>query len=201
MFIVAVNVSACHQNDNLFFASAQARRLEALQRRFTIRAGSGRDGDQTTSPDRRMSAAATRPARLTETNASSINIVSMHEFPPQQCGATPIVPPFSGHRRAFRAHLTDYANIGGKRPERFYWKIADFPLEPHREYARRPPEAFWGRPAPWPPDLINQSFTCSAKSRPLGNRLTVDPRTLTPLVLVRIQVPQPKFGKLKQPLR
>ena len=25
----------------------------------------------------------------------------------------------------------------------------------------------------------------------LGNRLTVDPRTLTPLVLVRIQVPQP----------
>ena len=26
----------------------------------------------------------------------------------------------------------------------------------------------------------------------LGNRLTVDPRTLTPLVLVRIQVPQPK---------
>lgn len=27
----------------------------------------------------------------------------------------------------------------------------------------------------------------------LGNRLTVDPRTLTPLVLVRIQVPQPSF--------
>ena len=27
--------------------------------------------------------------------------------------------------------------------------------------------------------------------RLLGNRLTVDPRTLTPLVLVRIQVPQP----------
>ena len=35
----------------------------------------------------------------------------------------------------------------------------------------------------------------------LGNRLTVDPRTLTPLVLVRIQVPQPnlifyRFGLL-----
>ena len=29
----------------------------------------------------------------------------------------------------------------------------------------------------------------------LGNRLTVDPRTLTPLVLVRIQVPQPRFYK------
>ena len=28
-------------------------------------------------------------------------------------------------------------------------------------------------------------------AQPLGNRLTVDPRTLTPLVLVRIQVPQP----------
>ncbi|CAH2399410.1 hypothetical protein MES4922_210251 [Mesorhizobium ventifaucium] len=28
--------------------------------------------------------------------------------------------------------------------------------------------------------------------RLLGNRLTVDPRTLTPLVLVRIQVPQPR---------
>ena len=27
----------------------------------------------------------------------------------------------------------------------------------------------------------------------LGNRLTVDPRTLTPLVLVRIQVPQPNY--------
>ena len=27
----------------------------------------------------------------------------------------------------------------------------------------------------------------------LGNRLTVDPRTLTPLVLVRIQVPQPLY--------
>ena len=27
--------------------------------------------------------------------------------------------------------------------------------------------------------------------RLMGNRLTVDPRTLTPLVLVRIQVPQP----------
>lgn len=27
----------------------------------------------------------------------------------------------------------------------------------------------------------------------LGNRLTVDPRTLTPLVLVRIQVPQPTY--------
>ena len=27
----------------------------------------------------------------------------------------------------------------------------------------------------------------------MGNRLTVDPRTLTPLVLVRIQVPQPAF--------
>ena len=30
-----------------------------------------------------------------------------------------------------------------------------------------------------------------ARQRLLGNRLTVDPRTLTPLVLVRIQVPQP----------
>ena len=29
----------------------------------------------------------------------------------------------------------------------------------------------------------------------LGNRLTVDPRTLTPLVLVRIQVPQPILPK------
>jgi hypothetical protein len=29
----------------------------------------------------------------------------------------------------------------------------------------------------------------------LGNRLTVDPRTLTPLVLVRIQVPQPNLFK------
>ena len=31
----------------------------------------------------------------------------------------------------------------------------------------------------------------------LGNRLTVDPRTLTPLVLVRIQVPQPKVSQTK----
>ncbi|SJM30051.1 hypothetical protein BQ8482_120106 [Mesorhizobium delmotii] len=31
--------------------------------------------------------------------------------------------------------------------------------------------------------------------RLLGNRLTVDPRTLTPLVLVRIQVPQPSNFK------
>jgi hypothetical protein len=30
----------------------------------------------------------------------------------------------------------------------------------------------------------------------LGNRLTVDPRTLTPLVLVRIQVPQPFFSSV-----
>ena len=39
--------------------------------------------------------------------------------------------------------------------------------------------------------------TSSGRYRPapdsLGNRLTVDPRTLTPLVLVRIQVPQPKY--------
>ena len=32
-----------------------------------------------------------------------------------------------------------------------------------------------------------------ARQRLLGNRLTVDPRTLTPLVLVRIQVPQPNL--------
>ena len=31
----------------------------------------------------------------------------------------------------------------------------------------------------------------------LGNRLTVDPRTLTPLVLVRIQVPQPSCSSEK----
>ena len=30
-----------------------------------------------------------------------------------------------------------------------------------------------------------------AATATVGNRLTVDPRTLTPLVLVRIQVPQP----------
>jgi hypothetical protein len=33
-----------------------------------------------------------------------------------------------------------------------------------------------------------------APTAALGNRLTVDPRTLTPLVLVRIQVPQPIFS-------
>ena len=32
-----------------------------------------------------------------------------------------------------------------------------------------------------------------AATATVGNRLTVDPRTLTPLVLVRIQVPQPSY--------
>lgn len=35
-----------------------------------------------------------------------------------------------------------------------------------------------------------------APTAALGNRLTVDPRTLTPLVLVRIQVPQPTLAKI-----
>lgn len=33
----------------------------------------------------------------------------------------------------------------------------------------------------------------SRRTAAVGNRLTVDPRTLTPLVLVRIQVPQPNI--------
>ncbi len=37
-------------------------------------------------------------------------------------------------------------------------------------------------------EAVGHSWTAA---RLLGNRLTVDPRTLTPLVLVRIQVPQP----------
>ena len=45
-----------------------------------------------------------------------------------------------------------------------------------------------------PPTLHRRPFQGEpGESAVLGNRLTVDPRTLTPLVLVRIQVPQPKI--------
>ncbi len=49
---------------------------------------------------------------------------------------------------------------------------------------------------PPPPSRYKPPHRSATKRRPprrrlLGNRLTVDPRTLTPLVLVRIQVPQP----------
>ena len=41
------------------------------------------------------------------------------------------------------------------------------------------------------PSLAPVATSPASATAQLGNRLTVDPRTLTPLVLVRIQVPQP----------
>lgn len=43
-----------------------------------------------------------------------------------------------------------------------------------------------------PVDKSRGTIAATLFAAALGNRLTVDPRTLTPLVLVRIQVPQPR---------
>lgn len=55
------------------------------------------------------------------------------------------------------------------------------------------PAKFFKNPLCIPPPFVYKPGTPTGTARALGNRLTVDPRTLTPLVLVRIQVPQPIF--------
>ena len=79
-------------------------------------------------------------------------------------------------------------------------KNLDLPLDRPAKYGRRRPRNASGTS---PQPLGGQPPGVSTKllDQPLGNRLTVDPRTLTPLVLVRIQVPQPlsllNFNKLR----
>ena len=69
-------------------------------------------------------------------------------------------------------------------------KNLDLPLDRPAKYGRRRPRNASGtipRPLGGQPPGVSTRLL----DQPLGNRLTVDPRTLTPLVLVRIQVPQP----------
>ena len=65
----------------------------------------------------------------------------------------------------------------------------------HNPPLARPPVALRARPPYNDPSAKAAPPRASERQRPLGNRLTVDPRTLTPLVLVRIQVPQPPLPR------